>query len=186
MDLADDVAVARLAISLLDLTDLAEPTDADAADRLCARARAAGVAAVCVWPEYVALCVDRLAGSGVRVATVVNFPTGDFPIDDVIELDPALRSPTAPTRSTSCCPTAPGSPVTVDPRRRRAATASHAVAPTVKVIIESGELPDRAADRPRHPLRHRPRRRLREDVDRQDTDRRPRPRRPRSSSRRSP
>ena len=55
MDLADDVAVARLAIAVLDLTDLAEPTDAEAADRLCARARAAGVAAVCVWPEYVAL-----------------------------------------------------------------------------------------------------------------------------------
>ena len=86
MDLADDVAVARLAIAVLDLTDLAEPTDAAAADRLCARARAAGVAAVCVWPEYVALCVDRLAGTGVRVATVVNFPTGDFPADDVIEL----------------------------------------------------------------------------------------------------
>ena len=85
MDLSDDVAVARLAISLLDLTDLGEPTDADAADRLCARALGAGVAAVCVWPEYVALCVDRLAGSGVRVATVVNFPSGDFPIDDVVE-----------------------------------------------------------------------------------------------------
>ena len=143
MDLADDVAVARLAIAVLDLTDLAEPTDAAAADRLCARARAAGVAAVCVWPEYVALCVDRLAGTGVRVATVVNFPTGDFPADDVIEL------------ARHCVADGADEVDVVLPYRSwLAGDITHAtevldgvaaVAPTVKVIIESGELPDRAA-----------------------------------------
>ncbi|MGB9347451.1 MAG: deoxyribose-phosphate aldolase, partial [Ilumatobacteraceae bacterium] len=40
-------------------------------------------AAVCVWPEYVATCAAQLAGAGVRVATVVNFPSGVEPIAEV-------------------------------------------------------------------------------------------------------
>jgi deoxyribose-phosphate aldolase len=143
VDLDDDAAVARHAIGLVDLTDLGEPTDAAAVDRLCARARAAGTAAVCVWPEYVALCVDRLAGSGVRVATVVNFPSGDFPIGDVVEL----------TRH--CIGDGADEIDVVLPYRallagddESAAAVIDAVdelAPTMKVILETGELPDRAA-----------------------------------------
>src|SRR5262245_39356941 len=79
MGFDNDADVAKRAIALLDLTDLGDTTSADAADDLCARGRAAGVAAVSVWPAYVALCVDALAGSEVRVATVVNFPSGDEP-----------------------------------------------------------------------------------------------------------
>ena len=68
----DRRALARRAIALIDLTDLSDaPTPADI-DRLCARAAAAGTAAVCVWPRFVRRC----AGAGVRVATVVNFPAG--------------------------------------------------------------------------------------------------------------
>ena len=44
----DDQAVARLAISLLDLTDLGAETTAEAVGELCGRAGAASVAAVCV------------------------------------------------------------------------------------------------------------------------------------------
>jgi len=51
---------------------------------LCRRAREHGTAAVCVWPEFVARCSELLAGSGVRVATVVNFPSGDEDVDDVV------------------------------------------------------------------------------------------------------
>ena len=56
--------------------------DAAAIAALCDRARTphGPVAAVCVWPDFVAQCRAALAGSGIRVATVVNFPTGD---DDV-------------------------------------------------------------------------------------------------------
>ena len=43
--------------------------------------RAAGVAAVCVWPQFVAACAGRLAGTGVQVATVVNFPAGTDPAE---------------------------------------------------------------------------------------------------------
>lgn len=71
-------AVARRAIPLVDLTSLGEHDDAAVAEDLCARARtpAGPVAAVCLMPALVALAADRLAGSGVRVATVANFPAG--------------------------------------------------------------------------------------------------------------
>ncbi len=86
MEWLADPDLARLAISLLDLTDLGDDTDADAVDDLCDRAIDAGVAAVCVWPAYVAQCVERLDGYDIKVATVVNFPSGEEPVDDVIDM----------------------------------------------------------------------------------------------------
>jgi deoxyribose-phosphate aldolase len=86
MERLGDPDLARLAISLLDLTDLGDDTDADAVDELCDRAIDAGVAAVCVWPAYVAQCVERLDGYDIKVATVVNFPSGEEPADDVIDM----------------------------------------------------------------------------------------------------
>ncbi len=77
------IAAARRAIGLIDLTDLADDHAPDGIDTLCRRAREHATAAVCVWPEYVATCVNQLRGTGVRVATVVNFPSGDEPIDTV-------------------------------------------------------------------------------------------------------
>ena len=75
---------ARRAIEMIDLTDLSDDHSPDGIDGLCARARAHGTAAVCVWPEFVATCASQLAGSGVRVATVVNFPSGDGEVADVV------------------------------------------------------------------------------------------------------
>lgn len=75
---------ARRAIGLIDLTDLSDDHSPDGIDELCRRAREHGTAAVCVWPEYVARCDELLDGSDVRVATVVNFPSGDEAVDDVI------------------------------------------------------------------------------------------------------
>lgn len=68
---------ARLAISLVDLTNLRDDCDPDAIDALCARARSAGTAAVCVWPDFVAQSVRLLTDTDIAVATVVNFPSGD-------------------------------------------------------------------------------------------------------------
>jgi deoxyribose-phosphate aldolase len=79
----DDAAVARRPIGLLDLTDLAADADAAGAASLCDRAASAAVAAVCVWPAFVEQCAARLAGTGVLVATVVNFPAGTDPADRV-------------------------------------------------------------------------------------------------------
>lgn len=81
---AAEVELARRAIGLIDLTDLADDHSGDQIAELCSRAKAHHTAAVCVWPEHVAQCAILLQGSDVRVATVVNFPTGTEPPDDVL------------------------------------------------------------------------------------------------------
>jgi len=80
---------ARRAIGLIDLTDLSDDHSPDGIDELCRRAREHGTAAVCVWPEFVARCSQLLDGSGVRVATVVNFPSGDEAVVDVLAMSGA-------------------------------------------------------------------------------------------------
>jgi deoxyribose-phosphate aldolase len=67
-------------LPLVDLTALADDATAAGVDALCARALDAGVAAVCVWPRFLPLAKARLARSGVRLATVANFPDGS---DDI-------------------------------------------------------------------------------------------------------
>jgi len=73
-----EIATARRALGLLDLTQLGESDQAADADALCRRAVTphGHVAAVCVWPRFVARCQVALADSGVRVAAVANFPAG--------------------------------------------------------------------------------------------------------------
>jgi deoxyribose-phosphate aldolase len=69
--------VARLALQCLDLTSLNDAdTSADIA-ALCQRAqtRFGPVAAVCVWPRFVAQARSLLPAS-IRVAAVANFPAG--------------------------------------------------------------------------------------------------------------
>jgi len=69
---------ARRLLAVLDLTSLNDDDDKAGIERLCARAITpfGRVAAVCIRPRFVSLCKDRLADSGVRVATVANFPHG--------------------------------------------------------------------------------------------------------------
>ena len=73
---------ARRALALVDLTELGDSPSPDDIDRLCDRAVGphGSTAAVCVWPRFATQAVQRLAGTGVAVATVVNFPSGS---DDV-------------------------------------------------------------------------------------------------------
>ena len=78
-------AAARTALRCLDLTSLNDAdTEADI-ERLCARALTpwSPVAAVCVWPRFVALARARLP-VGVRVAAVANFPAGGSDVDDTL------------------------------------------------------------------------------------------------------
>jgi deoxyribose-phosphate aldolase len=73
-----DTDNARRVLSLLDLTSLNEHDDEAAIAKLCARAVSehGPVAAVCVWPRFVPLCRKWLWDTGVRLATVANFPAG--------------------------------------------------------------------------------------------------------------
>ena len=144
-------ALAQRAIRLLDLTDLDPDTTEEAADTLCDRAVAAGVAAVCVWPRFAARCARRLAGTGVKVATVVNFPAGT---------DPAGAA--AAVTASAIAAGADEIDVVLPYRAWLAGDVDHATevlaavrsetgSRTMKVIIEMGELPDRAAiDRATH------------------------------------
>lgn len=78
----DTDRLAVKALTLLDLTDLSDNCDSSAVAKLCARAVTpyGKVAAVCVWPRFVTEAKRHLMGTGVKVATVANFPQGG---DDV-------------------------------------------------------------------------------------------------------
>jgi deoxyribose-phosphate aldolase len=82
-----DAAIARRALTCLDLTDLTETCSDHGIDALCAKAKdpRGPVAAVCVWPQFVSRAREALKGSPVRIATVVNFPAGGEDVDRVIE-----------------------------------------------------------------------------------------------------
>ena len=74
----DAPTVAARALPLVDLTDLADDATEAGARALCTRAIGphGAVAAVCVWPRFVATARAALAGTPVKIATVVNFPLG--------------------------------------------------------------------------------------------------------------
>lgn len=134
---------ARLAISLVDLTDLADDASAASTDDLCDRALTHATAAVCVWPDFVARAAARLDGSPVSVATVVNFPSGDdrpFAVGVLTERAVADGADDVdvviPYRSLLAGDTARAGAV-LDVVR--GATAGRAI---MKVILETGELVD--------------------------------------------
>ena len=134
-------AIAVRAIALIDLTDLADDHAADGIETLCAKAATHETAAVCVWPEYVTSCRERLAGTPVRVATVVNFPSGDDAPVDVAALAARALSDGADDID-----------VVLPYARFKAGNVEHAAAvldavraevaapAIVKVILETGEL----------------------------------------------
>ena len=140
-----DRELARRAIPLLDLTDLADDTSPDDIDVLCERAVRYGTAAVCIWPDFVRQCAAALRGTGVRVATVVNFPSGEERPHAVRVLaERALEDGTdevdvvLPYRAWS----------TGDERRAAEViegVRDAAAAAPMKVILETGALPDEVA-----------------------------------------
>ena len=69
---------AKRALALLDLTELGDTATEAGTLQLCAKAndRHGACAAVCIWPQFVKIARRVLAGSPVKVATVVNFPAG--------------------------------------------------------------------------------------------------------------
>lgn len=80
-----DAAIAARALSCLDLTDLSDLTSDQATDELCRKARAGGVAAVCVWPQMVSRARAQLQGTEIALATVINFPAGGEDVERAVE-----------------------------------------------------------------------------------------------------
>jgi deoxyribose-phosphate aldolase len=62
--------------SLIDHTLLKPEAQPDAIDKLCEEAKTHRFASVCVNPVYVARAAKNLAGSSVKVCTVIGFPLG--------------------------------------------------------------------------------------------------------------
>lgn len=145
----DTAALARRAITLLDLTELGDHATADDVTALCARAVGphGSVAAVCVWPRHVAHAVEQLWGTNVRVATVVNFPSGDELIDDVVAMTRQALADGAdeidlvlPYRA-FLAGDVEAAAAMIDAVRAEVPGDSHAL----KVILETGELVDPTA-----------------------------------------
>jgi deoxyribose-phosphate aldolase len=69
---------ARRALGLVDLTSLNDDDTPERIAALCEQAvtPAGQVAAVCIYSPFVRQAVNALEGTGVRVATVANFPAG--------------------------------------------------------------------------------------------------------------
>jgi len=134
-------AAARQALACLDLTSLNEGDTAADIEALCRRAQTpfGNVAAVCVWPRFVAQARTLLPAS-IRVAAVANFPDG------------ALDLPRALADVASIAQAGGDEVDVVLPYRALMAGKRSAVAEflsevrfatrplTLKVIIESGEL----------------------------------------------
>lgn len=87
---------ALLALSCLDLTNLNDDCSEADIDALCHRAQGENgklpaTAAVCVWPRWVAHARAQLPAS-IAVAAVVNFPSGEEPIADIVAQVAQIRA----------------------------------------------------------------------------------------------
>ncbi|UUX48273.1 deoxyribose-phosphate aldolase [Nisaea acidiphila] len=85
--MSDAVKDAARALSMLDLTSLGEEDCPDIVAALLQRAEtpAGNVAAVCIWPRFVAQAKSALESTGIRVATVANFPHGRPDVAGAVE-----------------------------------------------------------------------------------------------------
>lgn len=83
----DEPALAARILSLLDLTNLEPNCGPGDIKALCAKAVSpqGRTAAVCIWPQFCGEAARVLRDTGVKVATVVNFPAGGEDHERVLE-----------------------------------------------------------------------------------------------------
>jgi deoxyribose-phosphate aldolase len=102
LSLIDDAArteptpdMAGRLVSMIDLTSLEDNDNPAKIAGLCRDALTpiGPVAAICVYPRFVAQAKAALAGTGVRIATVIDFPRGDgTPEDVLLSTEAALKA----------------------------------------------------------------------------------------------
>lgn len=135
-------------IGLIDLTDLSDHCTEAAIASLCKKAmtKAMHPAALCLWPQYVGLA-QRTIGQAIPVATVINFPKGGDDIEFVLtDLDEAIGDGADeidlvfPWRSFLAGDMALAADM-VEAAKERCGQRP------LKVILETGALPDEAAIR---------------------------------------
>jgi deoxyribose-phosphate aldolase len=78
--------LAQQLVSMIDLTSLNHDDSDEKIISLCqqAQTKIGNVAAVCVYPQFVALAKQQLSNTTIAIATVVNFPDGDDDIKTVV------------------------------------------------------------------------------------------------------
>lgn len=87
MELQRPREAAALTLSLLDLTNLREDCTPQQIATLCQRAHTefGNTAAICIWPRFVAQARAAFGKDHtIRIATVVNFPSGDLDVATVV------------------------------------------------------------------------------------------------------
>ena len=80
--MTDSTSLARRLLGLIDLTSLNPNDDDTSVSRLAALAStsAGRVAALCIWPRFIAIGKKVLSETGVPIAVVTNFPAGSSDI----------------------------------------------------------------------------------------------------------
>jgi deoxyribose-phosphate aldolase len=89
-----DADMAGRLVSMVDLTSLEDSDTPEKIAQLCSDALTplGPVAAICVYPRFVAQAKAALAGTGVRIATVIDFPRGEGSPETVLrETEAALK-----------------------------------------------------------------------------------------------
>jgi len=81
-----DLSTAQLLLSCIDLTSLNDTDNSEIIQKLCDKAITphGHVAAVCVYPPFVRQAAQQLKNTPVKIATVVNFPSGNQAIETVV------------------------------------------------------------------------------------------------------
>jgi deoxyribose-phosphate aldolase len=81
-----DAALALRLLGQVELPGLSDTALEDEMERLIRRSHAGPVpvASICIWPSFISLCASRLAGKGVSVASVINFPKGGDDVERAI------------------------------------------------------------------------------------------------------
>lgn len=139
---ADMQARARQLIACLDLTNLNDDcTEADVA-ALCDRAATpeGPVAAICIWPQFVAFAREKLAPA-IRIATVVNFPAGGEDLDATLaETRVAVADGAEEIDLVIAYRKIPADPDFVENQVRQVKAACRTA--RLKTILETGEIGD--------------------------------------------
>jgi deoxyribose-phosphate aldolase len=136
------------ALKLLDLTDLNDGCREDHVEALIQKALTphGPVAAICIWPQFLSLARARLKGKPVKVTTVINFPKGGDDVERAIEdTEEALKDGAdeidlvMPYHALIA-----GDEITVRSMVGEVQDLTEDAGKRLKVILETGMLPDQA------------------------------------------
>lgn len=87
--------IAKKLVSIIDLTTLNPDDTEENIINLCEKAttQLGNVAAVCVYPKFVAIVNDQLKSTDIRIASVANFPSGSEKLKDSLkQIETALKA----------------------------------------------------------------------------------------------